>query len=577
MRQTARNPEQLSALPSAPPLHLPSVPLRSLLFQLRELELVMQSADTVSAVQTAKEHTLLLFTGGRGELSIPEQTSISVHGDKCCLLSPGTSYSIDNQELTLYYYLLSFTAITTGDSPATYLDELFPGRQELLVHPFTRVIRLAEELLVHHNSGDELQHLRQQLRFQELLLLLFEQNHSTRQLPSPAQSVERTIHFMQDHYRESITVKQLAELAGVSPWQYTPIFQKLTGKRPLDYLTDLRIGHSKNYLLEAAEPLREIARLVGFSDEYYFSRRFRQKTGVTPGQYAQSRQRKITVKDWTGHSVDIPERPKRVVYHGETLGDVLALGVKPAGGDEACARGSVYSHRLKHLVNVGFPLDPQLARSIRPDLIILASPDEEVYRGVSGIAPALTFDSFAPLEQRLRILGEWLGKQREAEAWLEAYHVKNAAMWQRLYDGGLQAGETASALFYDHGNRLFAMGMTGLSAALYATGGLQPTAEIKDILDKGLGFREVDPARLHSYAGDRVFMLIPEREDSREAMELLLQSQLWSSLPAVQQGHAYMLDGAKWNSGDALTRERLLTLLPKLLGGQSGHAGQPKA
>lgn len=81
---------------------------------------------------------------------------------------------------------------------------------------------------------------------------------------------------------------------------------------------------------------------VGFSDEYYFSRRFRQKTGMTPGQYARSQQRRITVTDWTGHSVDIPERPKRVVYHGETLGDVLALGVKPVGGDEAFARGSVY-------------------------------------------------------------------------------------------------------------------------------------------------------------------------------------------------------------------------------------------
>ncbi|MFD2875508.1 hypothetical protein ACFTAO_05240 [Paenibacillus rhizoplanae] len=99
-------------------------------------------------------------------------------------------------------------------------------------------------------------------------------------------------------------------------------------------------------------------------------------------------------------------------------------GVKPVGGDEAFARGSVYSHRVKHLANVGFPLDPQLTRSIRPDLIILASPDEQVYRSVAGIAPSLTFDSFAPLEQRLRILGEWLGKQREAAVWLQAYHAK---------------------------------------------------------------------------------------------------------------------------------------------------------
>lgn len=82
---------------------LPSAPLRSLLFQFRSIELVMLSADTISAMQTAEQHTLLLFTGGRGELGITEQTSLSVHADKCCLLPPGTSYSLNNRELTLYF------------------------------------------------------------------------------------------------------------------------------------------------------------------------------------------------------------------------------------------------------------------------------------------------------------------------------------------------------------------------------------------------------------------------------------------------------------------------------------------
>ncbi|MNF06451.1 hypothetical protein D3C80_2064030 [compost metagenome] len=50
-------------------------------------------------------------------------------------------------------------------------------------------------------------------------------------------------------------------------------------------------------------------------------------------------------------------------------------------------------------------------------------------------------------------------------------------------------------------------------------------------------------------------------------MDALLESPAWRSLPAVQQGHAYLLDSSKWNFSDALTRERLLTLLPKVLGG----------
>ncbi|OMD94293.1 AraC family transcriptional regulator [Paenibacillus odorifer] len=546
---------------SCPPLH-------SLLFQLNEAELMIQAADSSSITRTTQDYTLLIFTGGNGQLNLDDQ-SVILSTDKCYLLSPGISYSTDNQELTLYYYLITFTAIYTTEHPKRYSGELLSGRRELIVHPFTKVIRLVEDLLMNRNNTDDVQQFKRQLKFQELLLLLFEHNYPSKHLPSPTESVEKTITFIQEHYTESITVKQLAELAGISIWQYTPIFQQLTGKKPLEYLTDLRINHSKRFLQESTEPLREIARLVGFSDEYYFSRRFRQKTGVTPGQYAHQQSRKLTVKDWTGHEVEIPERAKRIVYHGETLGDLLALGVKPIGGDEAFARNSVYKHRLKKLANVGFPLDPQLTASLNPDLIILANSDERAYRAVSGIAPTLTFDSFASLDNRMRTLGSWLGKQREAEAWLESFTIKNAAMWQQLYTTTLQVGETASALVYDHGDHLYAMGMSGFSTALYAPCGLQPTEEIQAILDEELGFAEVDPTRLPAYAGDHIFMFIPERKDSRAAMERLLDSSLWNNLPAVRQGHVYLLDGSKWNSSDALTREKLLTLLPKLLGGSS--------
>ncbi|WHY21449.1 ABC transporter substrate-binding protein [Paenibacillus sp. G2S3] len=546
---------------SCPPLH-------SLLFQLIDAELILQAADSSSVSRTTHDYTLLVFTGGNGHLNLDDQ-SVTLISDKCYLLAPGISYSTSNQEMTMYYYLITFTAIYTKVQPERYSGELLSGRRELIVHPFTKVIRLVEDLLMNKNSSDDVQQFKRQLKFQELMLLFFEHNYPSKHLPSPTESVEMTIQFIEEHYTESITVKQLAELAGISFWQYTPIFQQLTGKKPLEYLTDLRISHSKRFLLESTEPLREIARLVGFSDEYYFSRRFRQKTGVTPGQYAHQRGRKLTVKDWTGHEVEIPERARRIVYHGETLGDLLALGVKPIGGDEAFARNSVYKHRLKKLANVGFPLDPQLTASLNPDLIIMANSDERAYRAVSSIAPTVTFDSFAPLESRMRILGSWLGKQHEAEAWLESFTIKNAAMWQQLYGTSLQAGETASALVYDHGNHLYAMGMSGFSSALYAPCGLQPTEDIQAILDEGLGFAEVDPVRLPAYAGDHIFMLIPEEQNSRAAMEQLLDSSLWRSLPAVRHGQVYLLDGSKWNSSDALTREKLLTLLPKLLGGSS--------
>ncbi|WP_456287583.1 AraC family transcriptional regulator [Paenibacillus sp. AK002] len=48
---------------------------------------------------------------------------------------------------------------------------------------------------------------------------------------------------------------------------------------------------------------------VGYTDEYYFSRRFRQITGMSPKQYADHMDVSKRVKDWTGHEVDTPWYP----------------------------------------------------------------------------------------------------------------------------------------------------------------------------------------------------------------------------------------------------------------------------
>ncbi|MBQ8510591.1 MAG: helix-turn-helix domain-containing protein [Clostridia bacterium] len=57
------------------------------------------------------------------------------------------------------------------------------------------------------------------------------------------------------------------------------------GKTPLEYLTGLRVGHARLMLErhnQEALPIREIARLSGFADEFYFSRVYRKVTGESP-------------------------------------------------------------------------------------------------------------------------------------------------------------------------------------------------------------------------------------------------------------------------------------------------------
>ncbi|QMV45026.1 ABC transporter substrate-binding protein [Cohnella cholangitidis] len=518
-------------------------PLRSLLFHMMGIELNVRPVGWSSERLTAELHTLLIITTGTGSLSLND-SSVRYTADKCFLLSPGTSYRIDNEyDNAVSFYRITFAAIRIGDSRhETYTGNILTDRHELSAYPFTRFVRLAEELYEGSRNSYEIESFKQRIRFQELLGFLVEQNlRSDRQFNS-TRSVEGTIQYMRSNYTHNITVKKLAQLANVPYWQYTPIFQELTGKKPLDYLTELRINRSKELLLHSNAPLREIARRVGFADEYYFNRRFRQTTGMTPKQYSRYICNTTRVRDWTGHEVEIPAQPQRIIYYGETFGDLLALGIEAVGNS----------------------IHPEQLESLKPDLIILASSDEKQYNKISKVAPTVTFNSFAPLDNRLHTLGNWLGKKREAEQWLKTYNAKADILWKQLRTT-IKPGETASVFIYDHGRRLFVMGASGLSSVLYHPSGFQPVDKIREVLDAGKGFEEISAAGLPAYAGDRIFMLIPEKDESRKAMEEMMSSALWRSLPAVRNGRIHVVEAEKWNYGDAMTRERLLDALPPIL------------
>lgn len=83
--------------------------------------------------------------------------------------------------------------------------------------------------------------------------------------------------YIAEHYHEPLSIDQLAGMAGLRPKYFGELFKKTFGQSTLDYLTELRISRAKQYLQESDYLLREIAHKVGYSDEFYFSRKFKRK------------------------------------------------------------------------------------------------------------------------------------------------------------------------------------------------------------------------------------------------------------------------------------------------------------
>jgi iron complex transport system substrate-binding protein len=268
--------------------------------------------------------------------------------------------------------------------------------------------------------------------------------------------------------------------------------------------------------------------------------------------------------DYIGHIVEIPVNPQRIIYSGETYGDLLALGVQAVGYPLSMGEGQVFEDQLQGVEDVGFPINLEKTLELQPDLIIYAGTDEADFEQLSKIAPTIIFDTFAPLQERMLDIGGIVGKTAEAEAWLAQYKTAEENMWKQLKSAGMKEGETAAVFTYYPGDRLFIMAATGLSQVLYGENGFKATPAIQTILDEGKGFQEVSMEVLKEYAGDRIFLLTPVAEEAKQSTENLLKSPIWKSLPAVKNGYVYTQDIMK-TSSDATTREWLLGEIPQLL------------
>lgn len=271
--------------------------------------------------------------------------------------------------------------------------------------------------------------------------------------------------------------------------------------------------------------------------------------------------------DYKGHSSEIPVKPQRIIYSGETYGDLTALGVQAIGYPLSMGEGQVFEDKLTGVEDVGFPINLEKTLELQPDLIIYAGVEEADYEALSKIAPTIIFNTFAPLKERMLELGDILGKKPEAEAWIANYLTKEEAMWSQLKASGMKDGETASVFTYYPGDRLFVMATTGLSQVLYGEQGFKPTPAIQQVLDADMGFQEISMELLQEYAGDRIFLLTPVAEEAKQSTDKLQESAVWKSLPAVKNGFVYTQDIMK-SSSDATTREWLLNELPAMLGKQ---------
>ncbi|MFW5435742.1 AraC family transcriptional regulator [Paenibacillus apiarius] len=534
--------------------HIQPIIRRSTFYTMTDIRYHVQPPDSESGTLVADDYSIVAITAGEGRLTI-DGDCYRVERGKGFILAPGMRLSImQDGEATLEYYRVAFEILRTFGAEGGELHSVsnkeapaFPCAGEVELYPFSWYIDLLESIYRFRYESDERGSLQNFVRFQELVAHIVGNNVAAADRTDTRSAVALSIERLRHRFREQMTVDQMAAEAKVGRWQYTRLFKELTGSIPLDYLNELRMNRAKELLLSTEERLHDIAISVGFSNEYYFNRRFTRTVGITPTRYRRM------------HGGDI-----RVV--SPYLEDfVLALGITPVV--QCCHAIWGKQDYLGLDETPVFDVSAgryELLSQYEPDIIM-----------IDGGADRANFEPYAPTYQlagvsedwrsSFRTMADWFGKADRAEDVIAQYECEAAAA-RKILNRTAKGQSVAVLRINAKGFTLYGgaeMGFTG--PVLYGSLGLTPHPLVRQ-LTQGMRRAELPIEWLHRLDADHLFITFEKQESSIDGEERkLLDHPLWRMLPAVRNRCVYEVDFLTWmNYGVISHRKKIGDVLRAL-------------
>ena len=237
---------------------------------------------------------VVLTLEGEVEYSVGEKRYL-IRKDEILIVPPGMAHGLNMNE---------------GSSRLLYLFEpdLFQTLPDLkrLTNAFNRVFYLHDGSDAHVRVREQLLKAAEFYRRKEFLwntlcyscvlrmYVTLAQNYMSGSLlqkkAESESSMDREVvvaamHYINSHYRENLTLEDVADFAGFSRFYFSRSFKQETGFSFKDYLVRKRMQAAMSLLIETSKPMKEVAEESGFGSVATFNRVFREHKHCTPSQY----------------------------------------------------------------------------------------------------------------------------------------------------------------------------------------------------------------------------------------------------------------------------------------------------
>lgn len=227
------------------------------------------------------------------------QMELFYHGSGIFIDHNGQKHTIEQGDIIYFRDSLPVKYYPSSEQwPAVYIlfyGEALPELWEQLRFLHSGVIRCSDTAPYHKASSlfkkiidlnvnpSKQSHIKCSYTLYELLILLSECIHLAKHKSGKnTENLTPVVNVMKGRYNEDISLNYLAEIAGYNPTYLGKLFKEVYGMSPIKYLNLIRIQKAKELLSQNnGLTIKEISFKCGFTDNAYFSRIFKEYTGMT--------------------------------------------------------------------------------------------------------------------------------------------------------------------------------------------------------------------------------------------------------------------------------------------------------
>jgi iron complex transport system substrate-binding protein len=260
-----------------------------------------------------------------------------------------------------------------------------------------------------------------------------------------------------------------------------------------------------------------------------------------------------TIKHAMG-TATLKKTPERVVYLFQSMNDVgVALGVKPVGAIESTDQKPWFKYLgdMSGVKSLGDEGQPNLEAiiALKPDLIIATKTrHEKIVPQLEAIAPTVVTEDLADWKDNLRLAGEALGKQEQAESIMKEWNSRVADFKKKM--GTKLETTTVSVIRVQRDNsvKVYLKGFPGLFMRELGLG----IPKAQQVTFSGSGLDITSKEHIPQFDADYIFDIttpLPGQENVPKLQEEWTSHPLWKSLNAVKNGKVIKADPITWNFG----------------------------